>query len=331
MEPPVTHASGSAASCGKLRFAVMCSGDELPAAFAKCIEELFSVKGVELALLIVDADPPIRNTPWEKAKRIFSFKGVLWALRSRLFPQNRLACYRPVDMSRVFEGVPKIHCRTIRKGKFSQYFRPEDVEIIRKNGLDFVLRFGFGIIRGNILQAARYGVWSFHHGDETKFRGGPPAFWEIYHGEPVTGAILQRLTDRLDGGVVLQKCFIQTRRFSLGANLNAIMWATTHMPARVCRDILNGYAQYFNAQTSRTDAPILYSPDDFEMAKFLFKTAAAWVKEQIVSTLFSTDWNVGIVDKPIDAFLDPNFRPQVQWLAPRAGRFVADPFLLKIG
>jgi len=44
-----------------------------------------------------------------------------------------------------------------------------------------------------------FGVWSWHHGDEDKYRGGPPAFWEIVNADPVTGALLQRLTERLDG------------------------------------------------------------------------------------------------------------------------------------
>ena len=315
-----------------LRFAVMCTGDEVPAGFAKCIEELLAIKEVELALLIVDNNPPTQETMWEKAKQFLSFNRALWAIHARLFPSEQLPCYRPVNMSHIFARVPRIKCTVVRKGKFSQYFNPEDIEMIRGHRLDFILRFAFGIIRGDILRAANYGIWSFHHGDETKFRGGPPAFWEIYRGEPVTGAILQRLTDRLDGGVVLQRCHIQTRKFSHGANLNAIVWATTYMPARVCRDILNGCGQYLTAPPSHTDAPIFYSPTDVETAKFMCKTGAAWLKEQVISTLFTSDWNVGLVQEPIQNFLKPHFRPRVHWLGqPNADRFIADPFLLKIG
>jgi len=86
-----------------------------------------------------------------------------------------------------------------------RYFNAEDVATINKKDLDFILRFGFNIIRGEILNAARYGVWSFHHDDERKYRGSPPGFWELYYRDPVTGSILQRLTDRLDGGIVLKR------------------------------------------------------------------------------------------------------------------------------
>jgi hypothetical protein len=300
--------------------------------FAKCIDELLAIPGAELALIIVDASSPIRTTTWQKIKRALSFQGSLWALAKRVSPLHGLSCYRPTDMAKVFDGVPRIHCKPVRKGKFSQYFTQEDISTIRTFQLDFILRFAFGIIRGDILETARYGVWSFHHGDETKFRGAPPAFWEIYHDEPVTGAILQRLTDRLDAGVVLQRSFVQTRPYSHGANLNAIMWATTHMPARVCRDILNGTAQYLETPPSLTDAPIYYTPNDFQMAKFLLKTATSWVKNQWQSVLFSPDWNIGIVRAPIHAFLDPGFRPEVRWLGYRKpGHYIADPFVLKLG
>ena len=38
------------------------------------------------------------------------------------------------------------------------------------------------------------------------------------------------------------------------------------------------------------------------------------------------EWNIGIVNAPVSAFLDPDFVPRVHWLpGPTAGKFVADP------
>lgn len=315
-----------------LRFGVMCSGERLESAFAASIDELLEIEGVELALLIVNAQPPPRSSMWTKLKRVASLNGTLWAIFQRLFPPERLSCYRPRDMSAVFAGVPRMRCRVIRKGKFSEYFEPGDVERIRGYGLDFILRFSFGIIRGDILDAARHGVWSFHHDDESKFRGRPPAFWEIYRGEPTTGAILQRLDDRLDAGVVLQRCHIRSRAWSHGANLNAVVWAAAHMPARVCRDILAGCARYLQEAPSRTDAPIYRPPNDLQMIRFLIKTWWAWVRRQVEGVLLVEDWRVGVVRAPLHAFLRPDFRPRVHWLANgRRNTFRADPFVVSLG
>jgi hypothetical protein len=315
-----------------LRFGVMCNGDQMEAAFAEAVRELLRVEGVTLALVIVDADPPARSTRAEKLRKLATFQGALWALYQRLFPMRALPCYRPSEMSDVFAGVPRIECSVERRGRYSQYFRPEDVEAIRAHRLDFILRFAFGIIRGDVLRAPTYGVWSYHHGDELKFRGAPPAFWEIYDGEPTTAAILQRLTDRLDAGVVLQKCFLQTRRYSYAESLDSLVRATSYMPARVARDLLNGCASYLEAAPSRTAAPIRRAPSDLQMLAFAARSGGAWLTRQVRAVLFSESWNVGIVRAPIETFLRPDARPPVAWLPyTRRNAFVADPFVLRTG
>jgi hypothetical protein len=315
----------------KLRFGIMCAGDQLPAAFAASVRELLEIEGVEPALLILDVEPSRRTSILEKIKTLFRLKGLLWAAYRRLYPLHRLSCYRPVDMSQTLAGVPRISCRVIRKGTFSQYFQAEDVAQIREYRLDFILRFAFGIIRGDILRAATYGVWSFHYGDESKFRGGPPGFWEIYCNDLVTGAILQRLTDRLDAGVVLQRCFLVTHKFSQRSSENALLWAAAYMPARVCRDILNGSASYLQVKPSRTEAPIRRAPDDLQMLRFMAKTIVAWIKWQTESILMFQDWNIGVVRDPVEAFLQPGFIPEVRWLPYRKRNcFIADPFVARI-
>ena len=47
----------------------------------------------------------------------------------------------------------------------------------------------------------------FHRGSKRANRGGPPGFWEVMDGEPVTGAVLQVLSEDLDAGLVLARSF----------------------------------------------------------------------------------------------------------------------------
>ena len=60
-------------------------------------------------------------------------------------------------------------------------------------------------LRGEILHAARYGVWAYHHGDPEQYCGGPPYFWEVYEDNLISGAASQRLTDDPDAGRYLYK------------------------------------------------------------------------------------------------------------------------------
>ncbi|MGH7329007.1 MAG: hypothetical protein ACREJX_11720, partial [Polyangiaceae bacterium] len=309
----------------------MCAGDELPASLAASVRELLAVGGVELALLVVDGEKPAASPFREKAARALRSGHLLWSAYSVFLPQERLTACRPVDMTREFAGVPRVECTVVRKGRFSEYFADEDVARIREFKLDFILRFAFGIVRGEILNAATHGVWSFHHGDESKFRGVPPGFWEMYFGEPVTGAILQRLNDRLDGGVVLQRCFVDTHEISYRTQLDGLLWATTYMPAKVCRDLKNGCASYLHDAPSRTTAPVLRVPNDFATTKFFLRSAGRWGKTQLESVFMAPGWNVGVVAAPMHAFLRPDFRPEIRWLPNgQTDHFLADPFVVSL-
>ncbi|ADB59609.1 Methionyl-tRNA formyltransferase-like protein [Haloterrigena turkmenica DSM 5511] len=64
---------------------------------------------------------------------------------------------------------------------------------------DVVVRFGFGLLRGDVLTAPEHGVVSFHPANIRRYRGmGPPA---IFHdGRDRAGTTLQRLNESIDGG-----------------------------------------------------------------------------------------------------------------------------------
>jgi hypothetical protein len=256
----------------KLRFGVMCYGTALAAWEAECVRQLMAVPGVEPALLITEKKPagapaPASSSPLKKVRSLLRSEKPLWVIYQRFFAEGKIRALEPVDCSAILGGLPRMDCEVIRKGKFSEYFREEDLEAIRSQGLAFMLRFAFGIIRGEILKAAEFGVWSFHHDDEEKYRGGPPSFWEIYNGDAETGVILQRLTDRLDGGIVLKRGRFPTAR-SWAENRDRGLFGGAGWPAEVCRDIFAGQADYLAMPPSRSTAPIYVAPTNWEMARF---------------------------------------------------------------
>ncbi|WIV66797.1 formyltransferase family protein [Natrialbaceae archaeon AArc-T1-2] len=79
---------------------------------------------------------------------------------------------------------------------------PDDVVAKLADRCDVVVRFGFGLVRGDVLTAPEYGVLSFHPADIRTYRGmGPPA---IFHdGNDRAGSTLQRLNDSIDGGEIV--------------------------------------------------------------------------------------------------------------------------------
>jgi len=325
IEPGVAH------KINALRFGVLCNGNDLQRWQADALKELLC-SGHTLELLIIDARTPLRISPFKRLGKRHR-KNLLFSLiNDRFFkPEAKL----PVNLDADFKMVPRLSCLVNEKG-FSEYFKDQDLEEITKFRLDFILRFGFNILRGGILHAARYGVWSFHHGDELLYRGGPPGFWEIYRKDPVSGAILQRLTEKLDGGIILKKGYLKTVSHSYQQNLDQMLKVSAPWPAWVATQLAlhppaGGTDHHLlMSEVSTTNAPVYKLPGNFETIKFLWKLLLNRIRFYHHTWSQVEIWNVGIVRKPAEelALVDGAIEShEVQWLPPLSHLgYLADPF-----
>ncbi|MDH3262332.1 MAG: hypothetical protein OEM84_15415 [Acidimicrobiia bacterium] len=316
----------------RLRLGIMCDGPEFAAWQAECIKALINVPDVEAALLIVNDGAVRTSSPSKRPRRwLKRFRRLLWDLYNNLYTARRSRALVRVDLSQILGDAKRIYCRVEQRG-FSQYFSEVDIAKIRAFDLDFVMRFSFGIIRGDILDSARFGIWSFHHDDETTIRGGPPCFWEIYHGDRITGSVLQRLTNRLDGGVVLCKGWFRTVGHSFVRNRDNAFLGTADWPARVGRQILAGDLSVVQGHPTTSEAPIFHNPTNRQMIIFLTRLARNFIGAQIRGILKHDEWRIGLVDAPIARFLDLTSIEVGQWIsAPRSSQYLADPFPVRSG
>lgn len=300
----------------------MCDGILMRAFEARCVKHLLALDDLKVVVLIIDSR--VRPT---RLKRMRSHKLKSILFRCYMKFVCKPAAYRPVDMSALLANVPSIRCVVTNEGAYSQYFSDADIKAIRGYHLDFILRFGFGIIRGEILNSARYGIWSFHHGDPERYRGRPACFWEIYQGDDATGAVLQRLTERLDGGIVLKKGFVRTVKYSYARTIDAIYLESSRWPAQVCRELLRGDAYAREGPPSPMRAPIRRAPTNREMVLFLLKLLRN-VVGHIAHALFRHDvWSIGVVDARLSDFLGAGPQPEIRYVFPsRRGTYLADPF-----
>lgn len=94
-------------------------------------------------------------------------------------------------------------------------YSESDIKKISTKNFDVIIRCGSGILHGEILKIPKYGIFSFHHGNNNVNRGGPPGFWEVYNREDTTGFTIQQLTEELDGGNVLYRGFFKTKNYYL--------------------------------------------------------------------------------------------------------------------
>lgn len=314
----------------KLRFGIMCDDTFFPAWQARCIQTLMAIRGVSLQLLIMNPERPPSYSRGQQLWRLATGKVTFFRIYERLAAGGSVA-EASVDLAEALAGVTRMQCRVHRRGGLPEYFSKEDLAAISGHDLDFILRFSYGIIRGAILKVPRYGVWSFHHDDPDSYRGTPPGFWEIFHRDPITETILQRLTSRLDGGVVLYKGYFPTIGRSWIENRGAAFMGAADWPARMCNQIMAGDTACFEADPVTTDAPIFLQPKNPEMLQALWVMFQNWLSDQYRSLFTTEQWNVGIVSRPVESFLgtapDGAAATDVRWASQtKHADFISDPF-----
>ncbi len=307
-----------------MKFGILCNGTIFQQWQVETIKQLVDA-GHSCSLLIVNAN--IVEHPGFRQKLLdYPYSKALYRVWFRFMV--RPEAKKNVDVSGLFPVSDKISCLTTKKG-YAEYFDKKDVERIKSDSLDFMLRFGFGIIKGEILDAAKYGVWSYHHDDDRKYRGVPTGFWEIMFGDPVNAAILQRLTNKLDSGVILRKAYFKTINHSWEANINNLFFGSTEWPLQVCTEIENGNTDFLSV-TNLPGTAIYKLPGNLKMMRFLVRLALNRLIFQFRDLFLTEKWNVGIIPVPVEKILQPGTItiPEPIWLNINNKKSVyhADPF-----
>jgi methionyl-tRNA formyltransferase len=249
-------------------------------------------------------------------RKIFKTKTNLFALRPA----------PDILRSKVIAVKPK-------QNKSTDEIIEHDLAAIRNHELDIIIRFGFRILKGRILSAARLGVWSLHHGDNDVNRGGPPAFWEVVNGEHVTGVTLLKLSSDLDGGTVLGKSFATTDRTSFHRNQTSVYWAGIELFCSSL-DSLASKGEEFLLEKFRTDPttrfyfrPLYRNPTNLSALKIFLKFWMRRSKEFLMQIIYEQQWS--LYYHPLRENLETSlFR--YKNLKPPKGVDWADPFVISV-
>ena len=281
----------------------------------------------------------IRNAETQKKKNFFQrIKGYpvrrlffrvwnhYWFKPESKTPTDLASALNEVGVK--LEDIPLLDCTPVHK-KTSTFLLDDDIENIKNQQLDFILRFGFDILRGPILEAAKYGIWSYHHDDEMDYRGGPPGFWEWMQDNPRNGVILQRLTESLDKGYVINKRWYPTILHSYRAHLDQLLMDSADMPLQVCLAIQ--HTGKLEEKLSESQAPMYYAPYNLKMLKYWWLCFSRRIRFHWHDVFRQEDWNVGYVETPLNNFIkDPqSYASQVTWFKrPLRRMYFADPFVM---
>ena len=205
--------------------------------------------GVAITHLIVQRlpEPVLSNSRLVRQWDVIRKSGLKGYLEGRLWRLIRSKENKILDHARnqgkpISNETEKVKCDIIEarpnisKSGHVYRYQDSDIEKIRAENFDVLIRCGSGILRGQILKVARFGIISFHHADNRINRGIPPCFWEVYYKQPKTGFIIQQLTDELDGGNVLKRGAFPTKPYWL-LNLDSVYERSAYYLKKLLSDI----------------------------------------------------------------------------------------------
>lgn len=319
------------------RFVILCNSLDLAKWQAGCLREVIG-SGLAVPVgLVINASTGASSNELKWRSRWRNRSHVLWRVFNRLYVDVFCEATVSENMNEYFQNVPKFYERPLKIGKFGQALSEGAISFVRSSAPDFVLRFGFGILKGEILKVARFGVWSYHHGDPSNFRGQPPGFWEIYSGSSVTGSVLQLLNEELDAGTILHSGFFQTIYHSYAKTRDAIYLGSSSWVRRTCAAIQeNGWPLRTSVDAGK--GPIWKLPSNLQMISFFITTALGFLRTQWTYRLFYQDWNCGVVPAPIHTVAGLNGMDEqrkalekTQWMTCPPHFFAADPFGYRTG
>jgi hypothetical protein len=296
----------------------------------RLLEKLAADPRFEISALIIDGrEPPQRKTLLQRLRNP-RLANIAIRRATSLFDRRAMSP-EPIIEAPTFEdqiaSIPHLTVKPVKRGHVDR-FTPDDVAAIRDLGLDVLLRHAFAILKGDILDAARFGVWSFHHGDNTVNRGSPPGYWESAYSQPWTGATLQVLTEELDGGKVIARCWRSTEP-NAERNCRAIYDLSVSLIWRELERLAETRA--LETEISPLyDGPLYVEPTFTESLGYLTKRIAnslGGLRHKLDHHLGRRPsmWQLAIGRGPIETAALWRTKP----IEPPADRFWADPFLIE--
>ena len=289
---------------------------------AQVMEQVLGIPGVEVAVLILPSNP----IPTKKgvAKLLQHSDKWVWKLHESL--DDRVfgggdQLFKRQKISQQWLQIPQISVQ-VERTPFRDDISASDLERIKQLDLDVVVRFGFRILKGRFLQLARFGVWSYHHGDIRTNRGTPPGYWEFINREHHTGVTLQVLSPLLDGGQLLEQSICRVHQFSLHKNKAQIYRAGIPLLKYALLKL-----QYFGSPQIKGkpfqvyEAPLRRTPGNLQAIWGIVKHSMFFLRASS-NKLRSKNWQLAYKFGDVDDIVLYKF----QKIQATAGYYWADPF-----
>ena len=301
-----------------LRIGVTWDADGASAWHTACVDQLVAVPGIELALLI-----EARREGGDAGEALSWLPG-----RKTRTPRQRVA----PPGAQLLSEYQRIAGRIDVAGTGCLVLTAEQVDRVRQADLDCIVHLAGAGPAAALCAAARFGVWSIHHGDGVNYSPGPITDWEPHCRGPVLHVALIATLGDGSPSMALQEGRLRIASTPWPTALEPVLQCAAQWPAKVIREALDfgesalaraRPAQLARAQRRSGQRALGRGLYRFrvECHRLLIRWLGTWREDQ---------WAIGIVDAPIHAFVDAPVARPTAWV-PEYSRdeYLADPFALR--
>ena len=262
-------------SMTKLKVGLLMDSFDVPYWTYKMIEEIQHSTYSQISLIILNQTKITKNSAAAKIKnnRDYFLYKIYTKLENKTYHPD-IDAFQIKNTAKLLENIDQISVLP-KLTKYSDWINDNDVNTVRKYDLDVIIRLGFRILKGGILDSAKCGIWSFHHADNNVNRGGPAGFWEVFKQEPVTGSILQILNEDLDGGQIIAKSYSTTDPTFVKRNQNNYYMKSLSFVPRKLKELHDiGKAKFLKRVKEQNedlifyDHPLYAKPKNWQFLKF---------------------------------------------------------------
>ncbi|MBK8698720.1 MAG: hypothetical protein IPN29_03970 [Saprospiraceae bacterium] len=316
----------------KIRIGLLLDGYQVPSWVYDVIKILVDSEYAEIDLVVIKKEAVSYRNIFRKVFDLFpSILFIAYGkLENYLFKvQNDAFILKDLRGLLSTVSTLSVECK---KYAYSDYLHKKDVENIRCHDLDIILRFGFRILRGEVLNTAKAGIWSLHHGDNLVNRGGPAGFWEVFSHWREVGSVLQILSENLDGGLVLARTWSAVDN-SLKRTRNNFYLKTINLIPRKVKEYRElGHDKFMEKHNSLNSELNFYSnilykgPGNLRLIFLITRHYFRWLRSKLYYLFFDEQWTLFYNFEPPGNIQTSLFR--YKKIPINIDRFWADPFVI---
>ncbi len=323
----------------KLKIGILINSDNIRNWQMKIIEEIRNSTFAEITLVIKNKVSLIDRSS-KFSKFINNKNGIVFQLHLKL---DKLILGRDTDYFKTFDSrillndTNQITTTPVGNG-FTNNFKQEDIKEIKNFNLDIILKFGFSVLTGDILNIPKYGIWSYE--SDNLLKSEPLGYWEVINKGKTTGSILQILNEDLVRSRVIHSSRMLTNYISISKNQNACYWRSATIIPRIIEGIYNHGGSYLLRLEKRNNNLINFhnrlinfhnrrfnkTTSSFTTLGNIFKHFWKVSKRLIQKIFFNDHWDVLYKINSDETFF-PSLK-EFKSLPTPADRFWADPFVI---